>query len=69
MSDDSQKDEVYVDQDTCIGCALCTSMAAHTFTMNDQGKSDAHNPYEDDKDTVQEAIDSCPVHCIHWKQK
>ena len=39
-----------VDQDTCIGCGLCTGI----------------QPEEDQKANVQEAIDSCPTSAIHW---
>lgn len=60
--------EAIVDQDTCISCGLCTSTADEVFHMNDDGKAEAYNTVsEENKNVVQEAIDSCPVAAISWK--
>lgn len=57
-----------VDQDTCIGCGLCTSTVDEVFQMNDDGKAEAYSAVsEENKDAVQEAIDSCPVAAISWE--
>lgn len=59
---------VMVDQDTCIGCGLCTSTVDEVFQMNDDGKAEAYNTVsEENKDVVQNAIDSCPVAAISWE--
>lgn len=55
-----------VDADLCTGCTLCVSIAADTFEMNDDGIAIVINPEGDDKDTIEEAIDSCPVEAISW---
>jgi ferredoxin len=55
-----------VDQDVCTGCELCTDIAANTFRMNADGVSEVFNPQGDDEQTIQEAMDSCPVSCISW---
>jgi len=57
-----------VDQETCTGCELCTQIAAETFRMNDDGVAEAFAPEGDDEQTIQEAIDSCPVSCITWAE-
>ena len=31
----------YVDQELCIGCGLCTSIATDVFAMNADGKEEA----------------------------
>lgn len=54
-----------VDEDTCIGCGLCTGIADGVFELNDSGK--AHVVRQ--PDAVQEAdaknaLDSCPVSAI-----
>uniref|UniRef100_A0A0D6R8N4 J domain-containing protein n=1 Tax=Araucaria cunninghamii TaxID=56994 RepID=A0A0D6R8N4_ARACU len=65
--DDSQpRDHVFVDEFTCIGCKNCASIAPDIFNIEeDFGRARAvcqsGNP-----DFVQQAIDSCPVDCIHW---
>ena len=58
----------YVDQDTCIGCGVCTQVCPHVFELQDNGKSKAVNPTEDKEDCIQTSIDSCPVDAISWKE-
>jgi ferredoxin len=59
--------EVYVDQEICIGCGLCVSISPETFRLNDAGVSEVYNQQGTSAATIQEAIDSCPVNCIHWR--
>ncbi|HBG04008.1 MAG: ferredoxin [Geobacteraceae bacterium GWC2_58_44] len=59
--------EAYVDQDVCIGCGLCVSIVPETFRLNDAGVSEVYNQAGSTEAKVQEAIDSCPVNCIHWR--
>lgn len=59
--------EVFVDQDICIGCGLCVSIVPEVFQLNDAGVSEVHNQAASSEAKVQEAIDSCPVNCIHWR--
>lgn len=57
-----------VDQDTCIGCGLCTETVAEVFEMNADGKAEALGTVTDgNQDRVQEAIDSCPTNAIAWE--
>ena len=56
-----------VDADECTGCELCTQIAENTFAMNDDGVATVTNPSGDDQDTIEEAIDSCPVTAISWE--
>lgn len=55
-----------IDQDTCIGCGLCPSIAPDVYEMGDSGK--AHEISEDVPEGMesmaQEAADSCPVNAI-----
>jgi len=58
---------VYVDEVTCIGCGLCAWIARQTFYLEpDYGRSRVINQRGDGADLIQEAIDCCPVDCIHW---
>lgn len=59
--------EVYVDQQICIGCGLCVSIVPEVFQLNEAGVSEAQNRSDADQAKIQEAIDSCPVNCIHWR--
>nr|WP_290227657.1 ferredoxin [Trichocoleus desertorum] len=58
---------VYVDEITCIGCKHCAHVARNTFYIEpDYGRSRVIRQDGDSEDIVQEAIDTCPVDCIHW---
>lgn len=58
---------VYVDEITCIGCKHCAHVARNTFYIEpDYGRSRVYRQDGDSEDLIQEAIDTCPVDCIHW---
>jgi ferredoxin len=58
---------VYVDEITCIGCCHCAHVARNTFYIEpDYGRSRAIRQDGDSAELIQEAIDTCPVDCIHW---
>jgi ferredoxin len=58
---------VYVDEVTCIGCKHCAHVARNTFYIEpDYGRSRVVRQDGDSEELVQEAIDTCPVDCIHW---
>ena len=58
---------VWVDESRCIGCRYCAHVATNTFVVDDDyGRSRAIRQDGDNLETVQEAIDTCPVDCIHW---
>lgn len=58
---------VYVDEATCIGCLHCAHVAGNTFYIEPEyGRSRVFNQDGDSEDLIQEAIDTCPVDCIHW---
>ncbi|OYD96633.1 ferredoxin [Nostoc sp. 'Peltigera membranacea cyanobiont' 210A] len=58
---------VYVDEITCIGCKHCAHVARNTFYIEpDYGRSRVVRQDGDAEEIIQEAIDTCPVDCIHW---
>ena len=58
---------VWVDESECIGCRYCAHVASNTFVMEPNlGRSRAIRQDGDSTDRIQEAIDTCPVDCIHW---
>ncbi len=58
---------VYVDEVTCIGCKHCAHVARNTFYIEpDYGRSRVIRQDGDSEAVIQEAIDTCPVDCIHW---
>lgn len=58
---------VYVDEHTCIGCTNCAMIAQSTFFMDDEhGRARVFQQWGDDDETIQIAIETCPVDCIHY---
>jgi len=61
--------ELWVDQDECIACGLCAQNVPNVFRINDDGKAECYDPNgSSEEDIQQNAIDVCPVACIHWKE-
>lgn len=59
----------YVDQDTCIGCGLCVTICPEVFQLNADGKAEAMaDTTDDNRDSVLEDIDSCPVSAIREEE-
>ncbi|KAL5793590.1 hypothetical protein ACOSP7_002184 [Xanthoceras sorbifolium] len=66
LDDSITKDHVFVDEFSCIGCKNCANMAEDVFKIEeDFGRARAYNQCGN-PDLVQQAIESCPVDCIHW---
>mmetsp|Transcript_39686 Transcript_39686/g.65507 ORF Transcript_39686/g.65507 Transcript_39686/m.65507 type:complete len:361 (-) Transcript_39686:165-1247(-) len=58
---------VYVDEYTCIGCTNCAAVAQNTFFMEEEfGRARVFLQNGDDDETVQIAVETCPVDCIHF---
>lgn len=58
---------VWVDEAVCIGCRYCAHVAGNTFAIEPTlGRSRAIRQDGDSGSRIQEAIDTCPVDCIHW---
>ncbi|MEM7063815.1 MAG: ferredoxin [Cyanobacteria bacterium P01_B01_bin.77] len=58
---------VYVDEITCIGCTHCVHVARNTFYLEPHhGRARVIRQDGDPEELIQEAIDTCPVDCIHW---
>ena len=58
----------YVEQNDCISCGLCVEVSPEVFRLNDQDLSEVYNSAGASEEKIQEAIDSCPVQCIHWEE-
>ncbi|KAL7541926.1 hypothetical protein ACHAWF_013147 [Thalassiosira exigua] len=58
---------VYVDEVTCIGCTNCAMIAQSTFFMEgEHGRARVFQQWGDDEETIEIAIQTCPVDCIHY---
>ena len=58
---------IWVDESNCIGCQYCVHVASNTFVVDeDLGRARVIRQNGDTLETVQEAMDTCPVDCMHW---
>lgn len=55
-----------VDRDDCISCGACVDECPDVFRMDKDEKSEVYNPTGASEDDIQNAIEICPVECIHW---
>ena len=60
--------KVSIDADECTGCETCVELCPDVFEF-DEGTETAKVILEEGgpEDCIQEAVDSCPVECIHWE--
>jgi ferredoxin len=57
----------YVVEDECIACGTCEEICPEVFAVNESlGFAQVMNPGGAPDEKIQEAIDACPVQCIHW---
>ena len=58
---------VWVDESACIGCQYCVHVATNTFIVDENyGRARVIRQNGDNLEVVQEAMDTCPVDCMHW---
>jgi len=58
-----------VDQDECISCGLCVANVPGVFRFADDGKAECYDPNGASEEDIQvNAVDICPVSCIHWQE-
>ncbi len=60
--------EVWVDEDVCISCGMCINNLPEVFRFNSDGKAECFDASGASEEEIEhDAIDICPVSCIHWK--
>lgn len=58
--------KVVINKDKCLGCGMCVGIESDVFDFDDDGLAKANNDNinDDNKENVNNAIDSCPVAAI-----
>ncbi len=58
--------KTYVDQDTCIGCGLCTSTCSDVYQINENGKAESSVEVvpPDCEQDCRTAANNCPTGAI-----
>ena len=72
LGPDGETKAVFVDESACIGCRACVAWAEGTFEMvEDQnaGRARCTRQWNDDEETMQIAVEMCPVDCIYWVKR
>ena len=61
-----RQEGLYVDEMTCVGCTHCAHVARNTFYIEPEyGRARVIRQDGDSEALIQEAMDTCPVDCIH----
>ncbi|HPC47299.1 MAG TPA: ferredoxin [Deltaproteobacteria bacterium] len=60
---------VYLEEDECIGCGMCQDICPEVFSLDEErNKAKVIKPEGGAENLIEEAIDACPVACIHWRE-
>ncbi len=62
----AQGDTLIIDQWDCISCGTCVENTDAVFVLPDDAKAVVLQQHGD-MTLIQDAIDACPVTCIHWE--
>ncbi|KAK1423267.1 hypothetical protein QVD17_18564 [Tagetes erecta] len=61
---------LFVDENACIGCRECVHNARKTFVMDETtGCARVGVQFGDDDTSIEVAVESCPLDCIHWVER
>ena len=60
--------KLVVDQDKCIGCGTCTALYPKVFKLGNEGKAEVLDQAADTEENIKNAIDTCPVQAILYKE-
>ena len=61
--------KVVIDTEECIGCESCVELCPEVFALNEEEeKAEVTHPEGGPEDCIEEAMDTCPVECIHWEE-
>ncbi len=59
---------VVIDTDECTGCETCVELCPDVFKFNEDDEVAVVIKAEGGpEECIEDAIDSCPVECIHWE--
>jgi len=58
-----------IETEECIGCGSCVDLCPEVFILNESiEKALVVNPEGCPEEKISEAIDLCPVKCMHWER-
>jgi len=62
---------IKIDQDKCLRCGMCTGIAMDIFNFDDEGNIEVNedNITDENKDSIEDAMNSCPVGAISKEEE
>lgn len=60
--------KLVIDKNKCLGCGTCVALSPKVFKIGSDGKALVIDQKGDEESAIQNAIDSCPVNAISWKE-
>jgi len=61
--------KLVIDAEECTGCESCVEICSEAFTFNEsEQKAEVSQPEGGEADCIEEAIQTCPMECIHWEE-
>ncbi len=61
--------KVIIDEEVCIGCETCTEICPEVFRMDEiKEKAEVIQSEGGSESCIDEAMEACPVSCIHWEE-
>lgn len=58
----------YIVTSECINCGVCVELCPEVFQISEKdGYAIVVDQAGASADRIQEAMDNCPTHCIHWE--
>jgi ferredoxin len=61
--------KVFIETEECIGCESCVELCPDVFAFDEETEKAVVIMAEGGpEDCIDEAIDTCPVECIHWEE-
>ncbi|MFC1880671.1 ferredoxin [Thermodesulfobacteriota bacterium] len=60
---------VVIDAEECIGCESCVEICPEVFGFKEaEEKAEVIMPEGGPEDCIEDAMDTCPVECIHYTE-
>jgi ferredoxin len=56
-----------IETNACLGCGVCVDLCPEVFSLIESlGIAVVVNPDGCPRDRIEEAMASCPAHCLNW---
>jgi ferredoxin len=60
---------VHIDEEECTGCGSCEEICPEVFKLGEETEiASVIKPEGGHEALIEEAMETCPVECIHWDE-